>query len=237
MTLSGGRRRSRKLPARPAQEGIDALDYVTHLIEDEKLYCDWSRSGRFHAAHNPKQFEALVKLVGSQPKGLDVPMEIVTRAEQRREIGSDAYYGGIVYPRHSALHPGKFHLALLKRAQAAGAIVIDHCAALSIDRASGGFTVKTAKGTLQARDVIVATNGYSGPLTPWHRRRVIPIGSYIIATEELDPAQGGGVTYRQGAHQFDVIRLLGGGMVESVSASAFDFDPGRPTIGAHNVTL
>ena len=55
--------------------------------------------------------------------------------------------------------------------------------------------------------------------------------------EELDPAQGGGVTYRQGAHQFDVIRLLGGGMVESVSASAFDFDPGRPTIGAHNVTL
>ncbi|HVJ32455.1 MAG TPA: FAD-binding oxidoreductase [Terriglobia bacterium] len=170
------------------REGIDALDYITHLVEDEKLDCDWNRSGRFHAAHNPKQFEALVKLAGSQPKGLEVPMEIVTRAEQRREIGSDAYYGGIVYPRHSALHPGKFHLALLKRTQAAGAIVVDHCPALSIDHASGGFTVKTAKGTVQARDVVVATNGYTGPLTPWHRRRVIPIGSYIIATEELDPA-------------------------------------------------
>jgi glycine/D-amino acid oxidase-like deaminating enzyme len=40
---------------------------------------------------------------------------------------------------------------------------------------------------VRARDVIVATNGYTGTLTPWLRRRVIPIGSYIIATEPLDP--------------------------------------------------
>jgi glycine/D-amino acid oxidase-like deaminating enzyme len=170
------------------REGIDALDYISSLVEGEKLDCDWSRSGRFHAAHNPKQFEALTALTKSQPKGLEVPMEIVTRAEQRKEIGSDAYFGGLVYPRHASLHPGKFHLALLQRAQTAGATIVDQCPALAIERGGNGFTVKTAKGDVQARDVVVATNGYTGPLTPWHRRRVIPIGSYIIATEELDPA-------------------------------------------------
>lgn len=184
--LSG--RHNEQLAYAIRREGLDALDYIGTLVNSEKLDCDWTQSGRFHAAHNPKQFEGLVKLVGSQPKGLEVPAEIVTRAEQRREIGSDAYFGGVVYPRHGALHPGKFHLALLKRAQAAGATVIDHCPALSIERNNQGFQVRTAKGTVQARDVVVATNGYTGPLTPWQRRRVIPIGSYIIATEELDPA-------------------------------------------------
>ncbi len=169
------------------REGLEALDYIGGLIDGERLDCDWSRTGRFHAAHNPKQFEALAKLPKGQPKGLEVPIEVVTRAEQRREIGSDAYFGGLVYPRHGALHPGKFHLALLQRAQAAGAGIVDQCPAIAIERQSNGFLVKTAKGDVQARDVVIATNGYTGAFTPWQRRRVIPIGSYIIATEELDP--------------------------------------------------
>jgi glycine/D-amino acid oxidase-like deaminating enzyme len=48
-----------------------------------------------------------------------------------------------------------------------------------------GFEVLTPRGRVQARQVLLATNGYSGPLSLWHRRRVIPIGSYQIATEPL----------------------------------------------------
>ncbi|HEY5962644.1 MAG TPA: Gfo/Idh/MocA family oxidoreductase [Xanthobacteraceae bacterium] len=55
--------------------------------------------------------------------------------------------------------------------------------------------------------------------------------------DELEIALGGGVTFRQGSHQFDIIRLLGGGMVRSVRATAFDWDPNRRSIGAHTVTL
>jgi phthalate 4,5-cis-dihydrodiol dehydrogenase len=54
---------------------------------------------------------------------------------------------------------------------------------------------------------------------------------------ELDVAFGGGVTFRQGSHQFDIIRLLGGGMVRSVRAAAFDWDPNRRSIGAHTVFM
>jgi glycine/D-amino acid oxidase-like deaminating enzyme len=74
---------------------------------------------------------------------------------------------------------------MLDRALAAGATVIPHCAATSIQREAGGFQVAHAGGTIAARNVVIATNGYTGPSTPWLHRRVIPIGSYIIATEPL----------------------------------------------------
>ena len=51
--------------------------------------------------------------------------------------------------------------------------------------------------------------------------------------EELDVAKGGGVTFRQGAHQFDILRFLCGGLARSVRAKTFDFDPARSTVGAH----
>ncbi len=180
-TLSG--RYNQEIGFGIRKEGMNALDCVADLIESEKLDCDWRRVGRFHAAHNPRQYEALVALSKSQPKGLEVPTEVVPAAEQRREIGSDYYHGGIVYPQHASLHPGKYHLELMRIAKAAGVQVIDHCPATNIARDGSGFTVTTAKGKITARDVVVATNGYTRPLTPWQRRRVIPIGSYIIATE------------------------------------------------------
>jgi phthalate 4,5-cis-dihydrodiol dehydrogenase len=55
--------------------------------------------------------------------------------------------------------------------------------------------------------------------------------------DELDPGLGGGVVYRQGAHQFDIIRLLGGGLLKSVRATAFDWDPARRSTGAHAAWL
>jgi glycine/D-amino acid oxidase-like deaminating enzyme len=180
-TLSG--RYNQEIGFGIRKEGINALDYIGDLITSEKLDCDWRQVGRFHAAHNPKQYEYLAGMTKAQPKGLEVPMEMVPAAEQRREIDSDYYHGGLVYPRHASLHPGKYHLELMRLAKAAGVQVIDHCPATAVARDGSGFKVVTSKGTVTARDVVVATNGYTAPITPWQRRRVIPIGSYIIATE------------------------------------------------------
>jgi phthalate 4,5-cis-dihydrodiol dehydrogenase len=55
--------------------------------------------------------------------------------------------------------------------------------------------------------------------------------------DELDISLGGGVTFRQGSHQFDIIRLLGGGLVKSVHATTFDWDVARRSIGAHTVFM
>lgn len=170
------------------REGLNARAFIEELIRREGIDCDWEVVGRFHAAHNPKQYEALARSLDKQVEGLAIPYEIVPRAQQRREIGSDFYHGGVIYPQHAALHPARYLAGLYQRVTAAGARVIGGTRVLAIERDGQGFQVKTSRGTVSARDVLVASNGYTGPGTPWLRRRVIPIGSYIIATEAIDPA-------------------------------------------------
>ncbi len=169
------------------KEGQNALAWIGDFIARERIDCDWQKVGRFHAAHNAAAYETLARDVTNQPKGLEVEAFVVTRESQRSEIGSERYHGGVIFPAHASLHPGKYHLALLARAQEAGATILSRCPATAIQREGDGFRLTTPRGNLQAREVIVATNGYTGRLTPWLRRRVIPIGSYIIATEPLDP--------------------------------------------------
>jgi len=170
------------------KEGHNALAFLDAHIRAEGIDCNWERVGRFTGAHNTAQYEALGRKLAKQRKGLEVEAHLVPRAEQRSEIGTDAYFGGVVYPSHGSLDPAKYHQGLLDRAIAACTTVIPHCPVQAIERDGAGFTVTTPKGRIAARDVIVATNGYTAPVTSDLRRRVIPIGSYIIATEPLDPA-------------------------------------------------
>jgi glycine/D-amino acid oxidase-like deaminating enzyme len=113
----------------------------------------------------------------------------VARADQHAEIDSDFYHGGCVYPDDASVDPTRMLLALLGRALRSGATVVDHCPVSAIRTSGDGFEVLTPRGIVQARQVLLATNGYSGPLSPWHRRRVIPIGSYQIATVPLGSAR------------------------------------------------
>jgi len=170
------------------REGQRSLEWLGEFVGAEAIDCDFRVAGRFHAAHNPAQFAALVDRVTHQPKGLEVDVDIVPRAEQHRELGTDAYHGGVVYRQHASIDPGRYHQGLLQRVIAAGATVASHCPVTAIDRDGGGFRVMTSRGSVGARNVIIATNGYTGALTPWMRRRVISIGSYIIATEPIAPA-------------------------------------------------
>jgi len=167
------------------KEGRRALAWIGDFVAAEEIDCDFMVPGRFHAAHSPRAYEQLARAIANQPKELEVPAHAVPRAEQRRELGTDAYHGGVVYEAHACLDPGRFHQGLLERVVAAGATVVPHCAVTGIGRDGGGHRLATARGSLTARDVVVATNGYTGALTPWLRRRVIPIGSYMIATEAL----------------------------------------------------
>jgi glycine/D-amino acid oxidase-like deaminating enzyme len=167
------------------KEGETALNWIETFISDEALACDFRRKGRYHAAHTPAHYDELARDVEILNRDEGIEAHMVPRAEQRQELGSDAYYGGVVFSRHASLNPAKYHRGLLSTALSAGAHVVGHCAVTRIERQTQGFTLTTEKGTVKARDVIVATNGYTTGLTPWLQRRVIPIGSYIIATEPL----------------------------------------------------
>lgn len=169
-------------------EGANALEWLAGFIADEGLDCDFRRSGRFHAAHTPAHYEALVRDAERMQREEGIESFAVPRAQQRSELGTDSYFGGVVFSRHSSVHPAKMLRELLRLAISAGATVIGQCRATRIENTGDGFRVHTQKGIVAAREVVVATNGYTTGVVPWLRRRIIPIGSYIIATEELPQA-------------------------------------------------
>ena len=167
------------------QEGVNALNWIEEFIRDEEIDCDFRRVGRFHAAHTPGHYEALVRSAEQMRRDEGLESIVVPQSEQRRELGTDSYFGGIVYSRHASVHPAKYHRGILNKVDAAGAVLVPHCEATGLIEEADGVRVITAKGEVRARDVVVATNGYTTNLTPWLKRRIIPIGSYIIATEAL----------------------------------------------------
>ena len=169
------------------QEGENALNWIGDFITSEKIDCNFSRVGRYHAAHTQKHYELITRDAEKVNKSEGIEAFAVPKAEQLKELGSDVYHGGVVFPRHASVDPGKYHRGLLQRVVDAGVDVFGQCAVLNIEQTSDGFVITTQKGKVKARDVIIATNGYTSNLTPWLQKRVIPIGSYIISTEELDP--------------------------------------------------
>jgi glycine/D-amino acid oxidase-like deaminating enzyme len=109
----------------------------------------------------------------------------VPRAEQHREVTRDAYQGGVVFPTHGGLHPGLFHAGLLDVARRAGATVIGYMPALRIDGTDGARQVATARGVIKAPEIVVATNGYTPRSIGSLAWRLLPIPSFLIATEPL----------------------------------------------------
>jgi len=180
---------SRKYGEEPAREllkeGNNALKWIGDFIQEENIDCDFRRVGRYYGAHSLSQFKHLEKKINEQPDGLQLDVNLIPKSQQHTEIGSDFYQGGIVHKNHASLDPARFHQGLLEGALTSGAQIKTHCAVNKIEKKGGIFQIHTEAGTMSAREVVVATSGYTGTATPWHRRRVIPIGSYIISTELL----------------------------------------------------
>ncbi|HTB28396.1 MAG TPA: FAD-binding oxidoreductase [Steroidobacteraceae bacterium] len=167
------------------REAFEAIAHVRSFAIEGGADCDWQERGGFYGAHTARHFERMAHEAEHQPKGLEQRISVIPRAEQRREIATDYYHGGCVYHDDASVDPMKLLLALLKRAKDQGALISDRCRAENIRTIAGGFEVLTSRGIVKTRKVLIATNGYSGALSPWHRRRVIPIGSYQICTERI----------------------------------------------------
>ena len=169
-------------------DGWGSFSHIEDVIRREAIDCDYVRSGRFLGAHTPKHYAALEARAPMLREVTGATVELIPRERQREEIGTDLYHGGMVVEGTGALHPAKYARGLATAASAAGAVLCSHARVEASERDGDGFLVRTTRGVVRAREVMIATNGYTGKLTPWLRRRLIPVGSYIIATEPLDPA-------------------------------------------------
>lgn len=162
----------------------EAFDHVERLIADEHIDCGYQRTGQLYLAHHPGVVEHL-REEAAERAGVGEPVRFVGRDELGTEIGSTAFHGGLVLERTGGLQPARFHQGLVRVAGDAGAELHEHTPAERIERGRGGFRVGTSRGSVEANDVIVATNAYADGLSPRLRRKTLPVGSFIIATEAL----------------------------------------------------
>ena len=166
-------------------ESLAAYELVQHLIERENIDCHFEPRGRFVGAFTADHFPGLQKKADMLNRLLQVGARVVSKDQQREEIGSDFYHGGLVIERSGKLHPALFRKGLLDACAAAGVTLCAHTKVTGITGSPGAFVVNTERGPCRAEHVIVATNGYTGDLSPKLRKKLVPIASQIIATEEL----------------------------------------------------
>lgn len=170
------------------RSAIASREYVIKLVESRGFDCAFSRCGRFYGAHRKGDYDSLARDLDLRSTHLESAAVMVPRAEQRKYVGTNAYFGGRFQPEDGHLHPGLYHDALLKEVRMAGGTVLGRSRVTKVETAGSEYVVHTARGRIRAGQVLVATNAYTGSEFQWFRRRLIPIQSQIIATEELDAA-------------------------------------------------
>jgi glycine/D-amino acid oxidase-like deaminating enzyme len=167
------------------RETLDGYGYLKQLIVDEAIDAEFSERGHLELAYAPAHVERLHAAKASLD-AVGVESAWVPRERLREEIGSDGYFGALAIEGSATLHPAKYFAGLATAAARAGADLHEGVRARAVrPRRDGRVVVETDRGAIIARDVIVGTNGYTDGFVPALRRRVIPIGSYIIATEPL----------------------------------------------------
>ena len=174
-------------------EGIEARADLVKFCEEEKIDCQINKAGHFNGALSQKDYDKM----GHQCDALNaIPghdVELIPRDQVQDEIKTDRFFGGLLRREIGGFHPGKFFAGLLRVVAASGAEIISRTIveAIEDDNSSDNKEaklVRTSRGTIRARQVIVATNGYTGTKQPFGkflRQRVVPIQSCIIVTEKL----------------------------------------------------
>jgi glycine/D-amino acid oxidase-like deaminating enzyme len=197
MVLTGMKVGVRKLVARYGLEAtrrmyaasLASIDCVERIVKEEQIACDFARCGHLEVACKPAHFAAFCRSSELIARDFNHHLRVVPRSELHSEIGSSIYHGGLVDEASAGLNPARYVAGLLGAARKAGVLLFDHAHVSTIESApsngSGGFQLSTARGRFWARDVFIGTSGYTGVATPGLHKRIIPIGSFIIATEPL----------------------------------------------------
>jgi glycine/D-amino acid oxidase-like deaminating enzyme len=181
-------------PARAQQilsDAADAFALIDRLIEEEQIACFWEKPGRFVGAWTKGHFAAQARRLAMLNAAAQSGAYMVPRERQREEIASDYYFGGMVVERSGKLHPALYYRGLLEACRRRGVVICAKAAVTRLDHSGVEWRINTSRGTLSVGEVVIATNGYTGDITPALRRRVVPIASHIIATEELPPDLAG----------------------------------------------
>ena len=164
---------------------LEAIATVEQLVREENIDCGFRRYGHLVTANKPKHYDALKEEVEFMEKEFNHSLRLLPRTEQQTEIGSSLYYGALLDECSGGLNPAQYVSGLAAAAERAGATLHGRARVKRLERQEDSFVLETERGSLRATSVLVGTSGYTGNVTRKLQRKIIPIGSFIIATEKL----------------------------------------------------
>ncbi len=167
------------------QYSLDSVNTVEQIVNEENIDCGFERYGHLLTANKPKHYEALKDEVDFMAKEFNHKVRLVLASELQSEIGSNVYHGALVDEVSGGLNPAQYVAGLAAAAEKAGAMLCARARVNRLERGEKRFVIETERGSLNAKSVLVATSGYTGNVTKKLQKKIIPIGSFIIATEKL----------------------------------------------------
>ncbi|MCM2475565.1 FAD-binding oxidoreductase [Rhizobium sp. CG5] len=170
-----------------AHEGKAAREDLWRFLKEENIDCDFHLSGLFDGAMTVDEAEELRRHAEFLHRTLGIEAFTVDGSEVKNYIGTDLYVAGLVRKDIGGLQPAKLLAGMIEVASSAGALLHENTAVLGSSTERGGVRVQTARGEVFARKLLVCTDGYTDGFDPWLRKRLVPVRSRIIATEQLSP--------------------------------------------------
>jgi gamma-glutamylputrescine oxidase len=163
---------------------VEALDLTQSLIREHRIDCDY-HPNHIHAAIKPRHVDELEQWARElrDDYGYDSP-RMLDRTALAEHLNSERYLAGLLDPRSGHLHPLKFTQGIARAAEAAGAVIHENSEVLRYEDGPR-VRVHTESGTVTASHLVLCGNAYIGRVAPRLARRILGVGTYIIATEPL----------------------------------------------------
>jgi glycine/D-amino acid oxidase-like deaminating enzyme len=163
----------------------DAVDTIEQIVAEEGIDCAFRRAGKLKLASKPEHVVSLARNFEVLHREVDPDTAMLSRADLAGEIGSGSFHGAMLSKKSAMMHMGRFVAGLAEAAVRHGAIIYEHAPVTGRRQEGGRHILETSRGSVSAKDVLVATGAYtSGPFA-WFRRRIVAVGSFLIATRPL----------------------------------------------------
>ncbi|MBZ9793146.1 FAD-binding oxidoreductase [Rhizobium sp. 3T7] len=166
----------------------DSVDTIEALITEEGINCNFRRAGKVKLASKPQHFEAIARNFEAINAEVDPDTALLSAEDLKQEVGSP-FFGAMLSKKSAMMHMGRYVVGLAEVATRHGAMVFESAAVTEHRQAGGRHTLKTSRGSVSADAVLVATGAYTPSVFGYFRRRIIAVGSFIIATRSLTAAE------------------------------------------------
>jgi len=168
------------------QLGIEAVDIVRQRIARYDIACDL-RWGFCELANTPRHYQRFIEEKQHLEKSAyPHALRVVSPDNMHSVVASDQYVGGLIDEGSGHLHPLNLVLGEVNAAQSLGVRFFENSEVTRIEYGSQ-VQVHTSSGTVQAKTLVLAGNAHLRNLVPALSGKVLPVGSYIVATEPLSP--------------------------------------------------